>query len=155
MTNIFDTKLFSFLAGLTGLKAPIPFNGYDNLMAGASPYLLTTHPALASSSTFAHHISSPSIYTNGNFIGSASSIQNSLGSPNSKSSSGSGDQAGTDNESISPRTDNSSAGLESRELTSPHGDSEFNGEDKEVDRKHQRAMAAMEQSLGMAFFTHV
>lgn len=127
-------------------------------MSGNSPYLLTTHPALVASSSFAaHHISSPSIYTNGNFIGSASSIQNSLGSPNSKSSSGSGDHPGTDNEdSISPRTDHScggggGGGMGSRELVSPHGDSEFNGEDKEVDSKHQRAMAAMEQSLGMQY----
>ncbi|XP_038055086.1 dachshund homolog 1-like [Patiria miniata] len=135
--------------GLAGLKAPLPFNGYDSLMAGASPYLLTTHPALVSSSAFpGHHISSPSIYTNGSFITSAASIQNSLGSPNSKSSSGSGEHPGTDNESISPRTDHSSGGGPgSRELASPPGDSEFNGEDKEVDRKHQRAMAAMEHSL--------
>ena len=124
--------------------------GYESLMSGSSPYLLTTHPALVASSSFAsHHISSPSIYTNGNFISSASSVQNSLGSPNSKSSSGSGEHPGTDNEdSISPR---SSGGMGSRELVSPHGDMEFNGEDKEVDSKHQRAMAAMEQSLGMQY----
>ncbi|XP_071787313.1 dachshund homolog 1-like isoform X4 [Asterias amurensis] len=136
--------------GLANLKAHLPFNGYESLMAGNSPYLLTTHPALVASSSFAaHHISSPSIYTNGNFIGSASSIQNSLGSPNSKSSSGSGDHPGTDNEdSISPRTDHSCGG--GGGMGSPHGDSEFNGEVKEVDTKHQRAMAAMEQSLANA-----
>ncbi|XP_022100292.1 dachshund homolog 1-like isoform X4 [Acanthaster planci] len=139
--------------GLAGLKAPLPFNGYDSLMAGASPYLLTTHPALVSSGSYpGHHISSPSIYTNGSFIGGAASLQNSLGSPNSKSSSGgSGDHPGTDNESISPRTDHSSGGggggPGSRELASPPVDSDFNGEEKEVDRKHQQAMAAMEQSL--------
>ncbi|XP_033631334.1 dachshund homolog 1-like isoform X4 [Asterias rubens] len=112
--------------GLANLKAHLPFNGYESLMAGNSPYLLTTHPALVASSSFAaHHISSPSIYTNGNFIGSASSIQNSLGSPNSKSSSGSGDHPGTDNEdSISPRTDHSCGG--GGGMGSPHGDSEFN-----------------------------
>ena len=126
-----------------------PFNGFDGRALGASPYLLTTHPALLATSQ-AIATSQANAISMAAAAAAASENYHSrsnAGSPNGKASSLSGDPTGSDI-SISPRSDHSDGSGSAhdsppRELS--HDDIQ---QRRDSEKRHREAMAAMEHSLG-------
>ncbi|XP_071511003.1 uncharacterized protein [Diadema antillarum] len=151
----------------------LPFNGYEHL-AAASPYLLATHPAFIPSSIAMptnHLTTSPTKANDLHHLHpaelGAAHLQNlhklSVGIPRSSSQPSSHSHAsadiddqeeGLENGEISPRSsDGHSPGIGgSQGALSPKstGSSAMNEDEdeKESDRIHEEAMAAMEHSLG-------
>ena len=130
---------------------PFNVNGFDSRALGASPYLLTTHPALlatsqaiATSQANAISMAAAAAAASENYHSSSN-----LGSPNGKASSLSGDTPGSDI-SISPRSDRSD-GSDGSARDSPPA-RELSHDDivgrRDSEKRHREAMAAMEHSLG-------
>lgn len=152
------------------------FNGFDSRALAASPYLLTTHPALLATSQAmatnqANVISMAAAavaaseqrlsaaaaenhhHMHNNHHNNHHSSHSNLGSPNGKASSLSGDPTGSD-VSISPRSndhDSDDGSGSPRDANSP-STADLTQDDimhrRDSEKRHREAMAAMEHSLG-------